>query len=69
MALVTLFEAYLLYHERQFHAAAAAAARAEQVFLAANNRLRRLYAAWLRSEALRAAGELADAFPITATPM
>lgn len=63
VALVTLFEAYLLYHEGQFHAAAAAAARAEQVFLAANNRLRRLYAAWLCGEALRASGELADSFP------
>jgi CHAT domain-containing protein len=64
VALVTLFEAHLLYREGQFHAAAATAVRAEQVFFAANNRLRRLYAAWLRGEALRAAGELAEAFPI-----
>lgn len=63
-ALVTLFEAHLLYRIGQFRAAAEAAESAEHVFRAANNRLRRLFAAWLRGEALRAAGDYAAAMPL-----
>ncbi len=64
VALVTLFEAHLFYHMGRFRAAAEAAWRAEHVFRAANNRTRRLFAAWLRGEALRAAGDHADAAPL-----
>lgn len=63
-ALVTLFEAHLFYRMGQFRAAAEAAGRAEHVFRAANNRTRRLFAAWLRGEALRAAGDRTDAAPL-----
>lgn len=60
-ALVTLFEAQLLYRIGQFRTAAEAAERAAHVFRAANNRIRRLFAAWLRGDALRAAGDRAGA--------
>lgn len=60
-ALVALFEAHLLYHIQQYAAAAELAAEAEGVFRAAQDHLRRLFAAWLRGEALRAAGQADEA--------
>ncbi|MFN3371957.1 MAG: CHAT domain-containing protein [Chloroflexus sp.] len=60
-ALVALFEAKLLYSTQQFAAAAMMAADAEAVFRAAQDHLRRLFAAWLRGEALRAAGNADEA--------
>lgn len=60
-ALVSLFEAHLLYHTQQYAAAADLAAEAERVFRGAQDHLRRLFAAWLRGEALRAAGQADEA--------
>ncbi len=61
IAQVALCEAHLCYRARQFALAATLAAEAETVFGASHDHLRRLFAAWLRGEILRAAGLLAEA--------
>ncbi len=61
IAQIALCEAHLHYRTRQFALAATLAAEAEAEFRASRDHLRRLFAAWLRGEILRAAGLLAEA--------
>jgi CHAT domain-containing protein/tetratricopeptide (TPR) repeat protein len=60
-ALVDLFEAQLAFQRGNHSTALAAAGRAEEVFLQARSHGRALLARWLRGEALRALGRLAEA--------
>jgi tetratricopeptide (TPR) repeat protein len=61
VALVALFEAQLHYRQQQHAQALHLATEAVAIFDAAGSGSRKLFAAWLRGETLRAAGDLAAA--------